>query len=166
MSQSARPSATRSCAARPVLRKVDDQIRDRIAICSVAWKAPPPAQASCCQPSPAVSNTYGAPCLTKSLLLVTCVSRPISNRIGIDHVLLMIDSEDFSPIDLYFHKSLVPEAQPKTVNSLVFPDNLRSIDAERRLFWAGWPAYAYHGLRCQFPLQVPDLVSPHSRIPL
>src|SRR5205807_1017111 len=61
------------------------------------------------------------------------MTKPVSNRIcRIYHVLLMIDSEDLSPIELQFHERLVPEGQPKTVNSLIFPDKLRSIYPEGR----------------------------------
>ena len=46
----------------------------------------------------------------------------------------MIDSEDLLPIDLHFHECPVSEGQPKTVNSLIFPDKLRAIDPEGRFF--------------------------------
>lgn len=68
------------------------------------------------------------------LLWVSYVFGLFLNRIcGIYHVLLIIDSEDLSPIHLYFHERLVPERQPKAIDSLIFPDKVRAIDPERRL---------------------------------
>src|SRR2546429_3967627 len=41
-----------------------------------------------------------------------------------------------------------------------------SSDLVERLLVGCLIIHAYHCLRCQFPLKVPDLVSPHGRIPL
>lgn len=50
----------------------------------------------------------------------------------IDHVLFMVDGKNPSPVHLHFHIGLVPQRQPKTINSLIFPDKVCSIDPERR----------------------------------
>src|ERR1700730_2408028 len=52
----------------------------------------------------------------------------------IDHVLLMIDGEYSSPVHLHVDGRLVTARKPKTINSLISPDKVSSIDPEGRFF--------------------------------
>src|SRR5260370_30359312 len=54
--------------------------------------------------------------------------------VSIDHVLLMIDGEYPSPVNLHFNGRLVAVRKPKTINSLVLPDEVCTIDPERWFF--------------------------------
>src|SRR5467141_3558431 len=69
--------------------------------------------------------------LTKSVIPVASGLRLKTIR-RIDHVLLMIDGEYPSPVHLHFNERLVAVRKPKTINSLVLPDKVCTIDPERR----------------------------------
>src|SRR6266852_4448971 len=71
----------------------------------------------------------------KSLIRIAYVSGLRLKRIRrIDHVLLVIDGEYPSPVHLHFSGRLVTAKQPKTINSLILPDEVGSIDPERWFF--------------------------------
>lgn len=71
----------------------------------------------------------------KLLLRVARVSGlHLGRAIRIYYVTLMIDREDLPPIHLHFYESFVLGGQPKTINSLIFADEVGSIDPERRFF--------------------------------
>src|SRR5260370_27583658 len=57
--------------------------------------------------------------------------------VSIDHVLLMIDGEYPSPVNLHFNGRLVAVRKPKTINSLVLADEGCWIDPERWFFGRG-----------------------------
>ena len=46
----------------------------------------------------------------------------------------MIDGEQSSPEDLHVDERLVTARKPKTINSLISPDKVSSMDPERRSF--------------------------------
>ena len=74
----------------------------------------------------------GAYELPKSLIQSARVCGLRFERIGrLDLVLLMIDGENPSAVDLHINVSLVPERKPETIDSLILPDEVRSIDPER-----------------------------------
>jgi len=73
--------------------------------------------------------------LTKSLMRIAHISFLRLTMIRrIDHVLLMIDGEHSSPIHLHVDGSLVTARKPKTINSLILPDIVSSIDPKGRFF--------------------------------
>src|SRR6266481_6358753 len=51
----------------------------------------------------------------------------------IDHVLLMIDGENPSSVQFHFNGSLVAVRKPKTINPLILPNKVCTIDPEGRL---------------------------------
>src|SRR6266550_2218745 len=69
--------------------------------------------------------------LTKSVIRITPGIRLKRIR-RIDHVLLMIYGEYPSSVDLYFNGRLIAVRKPKTINSLVLPYKIGSIDPEGR----------------------------------
>src|SRR5258706_8109062 len=62
----------------------------------------------------------------------SCLSLNAIRRI--DHVLLMIDREDSAPVHLDFDPRLVTARKPKSINSLILPDKVSSIDPEGQFF--------------------------------
>jgi len=74
----------------------------------------------------------------------------------IDYVPLMVNGEYSSPVHLHFNGRLVPARKPKTINSLVLPDKVGSIDPEGWLL--GGMAGDFHnrevvGIDPNFPLE-------------
>src|SRR5713101_389574 len=71
--------------------------------------------------------------LTKSLIRIAHISLLRLKMIRrIDHVLLMIDGEYSSPVHLHVDERLVTERKPKTMNSLISPEKVSSMDPEGR----------------------------------
>src|SRR5258708_16205221 len=69
--------------------------------------------------------------LTKALVRIAHISFLRLKTIPrIDHVLLMIDGEYSPPVDLDVDVRLVTARKPKTINSLISPDKISSIDPE------------------------------------
>jgi len=73
--------------------------------------------------------------LTKSLIRMAHISFLRLKMIcRIDHVLLMIDCECSSPVDVHVDERLVTARKPKTINSLISPDKVSSMIQKRRSF--------------------------------
>jgi len=76
----------------------------------------------------------------KSLIWIAHFSGSHPKRVGrIDHVLLVVNGKHPSAVHLHFNRRLVPARKPKTINSLILPDKVSSID-QKDGFLAGWPA--------------------------
>src|SRR6267143_5056964 len=69
--------------------------------------------------------------LTKSVISVASALR-LKRICRIDYVLLMIDGEYHSPVHLHFNGRLVAVRKPKTINSVVLPYKVCTIDPEGR----------------------------------
>src|SRR6267378_336908 len=95
--------------------------------------------------------------LTKSLMRLAHISFLRLKMIcGIDHVLLMIDGEYSSSVHLHVDERLVTARKPKTIDSLISPDKISSIDPEGRFL--GRVACDFHnrevrGVDPYFPLK-------------
>jgi hypothetical protein len=95
--------------------------------------------------------------LTKSRIRIAHISLLRLKMIcRIDHILLMIDGEHSSPVHLHVDERLVTARKPKTINFLILPDKVSSIDSEGRSF--GRVACDFHnrevlGVDPYFPLK-------------
>src|SRR5215467_5919759 len=56
-----------------------------------------------------------------------------ANVSGVDHVLLMLDTEDSRTMDLKFDGCFIQSGQPKTLNPLKLPHKVRTGDPKRQL---------------------------------